>query len=203
MFTDLLSNAVKFNRADGRITVELTPKEDCVHVAVHDTGIGIPPEALDRVFTRFYQFDSSSTRKYGGTGIGLSISQDIARLHGTRITVSSEVGKGSTFRFVLPMAGARHAEARDSGGEGEAPGTRLLVELITQDRALSSQVRALLQSEGMDVIHALDAQHALPWRSGTVPTALWSTASRTTKRKRVRCSMRSWRTSRPATSPSS
>ncbi|MBM3289798.1 MAG: response regulator, partial [Candidatus Hydrogenedentes bacterium] len=161
VFTNLLSNAVKFNRAGGSVTVELTPKDDCVHVAVHDTGIGIPQEALDKVFTRFYQYDSSSTRKYGGTGIGLSISQDIARLHGTRITASSEVGKGSTFRFVLPLAGARRADARDGGGEGDAPGTRLLVELVTQDRALSSQVRTLLQSEGMDVIHALDAQHAI------------------------------------------
>ncbi|NUM55390.1 MAG: response regulator [Candidatus Hydrogenedentes bacterium] len=161
VFTNLLSNAVKFNKADGSIVVEFTIKDDCVHAAVHDTGIGIPQEALDKVFTRFYQYDSSSTRKYGGTGIGLSISQDIARLHGTRITVSSEVGKGSTFRFVLPLAGVRRADMRDTGGEGEAPGTRLLVELVTLDRALSAQVRTLLQSEGMDVIHALDAQHGI------------------------------------------
>lgn len=161
VFTNLLSNAVKFNRPGGSVTIELTPKDDCVHVAVHDTGIGIPQEALDKIFTRFYQYDSSSTRKYGGTGIGLSISQDIARLHGTRITATSEIGKGSTFRFVLPLAGVRRADARDGRGEGDAPGTRLLVELITQDRALSAQVRNLLQSEGMDVIHAMDGQHAI------------------------------------------
>lgn len=161
VFTNLLSNAVKFNRPDGSVTVELAVKDDNVQVAVRDTGIGIPAEALDKVFTRFYQYDSSSTRKYGGTGIGLSISQDIARLHGTRISVTSEVGKGSTFRFVLPLAGVRRAEAHEAGAGGEAPGTRLLVELVTQDRALSAQIRTLLLSEGMDVIHALDAQHAV------------------------------------------
>lgn len=161
VFTNLLSNAVKFNHPNGSIVVEFTLKDDCVHVAVRDTGIGIPQEALDKIFTRFYQYDSSSTRKYGGTGIGLSIAQDIARLHGTRITASSELGKGSTFRFVLPLAGARRGEKRSAGVEPDAPGTRLLVELVTQDRALSYQVRTLLQSEGMDVIHALDAQHAI------------------------------------------
>lgn len=161
VFTNLLSNAVKFNTPEGRVTVELTVTEDNVHAAVHDTGIGIPEEALDKVFTRFYQYDSSSTRKYGGTGIGLSIAQDIARLHGTRITVTSEVGKGSTFRFALPLAGARRTEGKDAGADSATPGTRLLVELVTQDRALSTQVRNLLMSEGMDVIHALDAPHAI------------------------------------------
>ncbi|MDZ4858294.1 MAG: response regulator [Candidatus Hydrogenedentes bacterium] len=161
VFTNLLSNAVKFNNAEGRVTVEIIVKDDNVQALVRDTGIGIPEEALDKVFTRFYQYDSSSTRKYGGTGIGLSIAQDIARLHGTRITAMSEEGKGSTFRFVLPLAGARKTEAHDLNGEGATPGTRLLVELVTQDRALSAQVRTLLMSEGMDVIHALDAAHAI------------------------------------------
>jgi len=161
VFTNLLSNAVKFNSAEGKVTVGIEVKDDNVQTVVQDTGIGIPEEALDKVFTRFYQYDSSSTRKYGGTGIGLSIAQDIARLHGTRITVTSEVGKGSTFRFVLPLAGARKTEARDLDTDGATPGTRLLVELVTQDRALSAQVRTLLMSEGMDVIHALDAAHAI------------------------------------------
>jgi CheY-like chemotaxis protein len=142
------------------VTVELATTDDEVRVAVHDTGIGIPPEALDKVFTRFYQYDSSSTRKYGGTGIGLSIAQDIARLHGTRITVTSEAGKGSTFRFSLPLR-ERRAAADTVADEPVAVGTRLLIELVTRDRALSTQIRNLLASEGMDVIHAMNAVQAI------------------------------------------
>jgi PAS domain S-box-containing protein len=160
VFNNLLSNAVKFNRPGGRVTVELATTDDEVRVAVHDTGIGIPPEALDKVFTRFYQYDSSSTRKYGGTGIGLSIAQDIARLHGTRITVTSEAGKGSTFRFSLPLR-ERRAAADTVADEPVAVGTRLLIELVTRDRALSTQIRNLLASEGMDVIHAMNAVQAI------------------------------------------
>lgn len=159
-FNNLLSNAVKFNRNGGRVTVSLACGEDFAEVAVSDTGIGIPPEALDKVFTRFYQYDSSSTRKYGGTGIGLSIAQDIVRLHGGRITVTSEVGKGSTFRFTLPLKAAR--EVPEATVESALPAeTHLLVELVTVDRSLSAQVRSLLVSEGMDVIHAGSTGHAL------------------------------------------
>lgn len=162
VFNNLLSNAVKFNHKGGNVTVEIRPTDSSVDVEVRDTGIGIPEEALDKVFTRFYQYDSSSTRKYGGTGIGLSIAQDIARLHGTRIVVSSEEGTGSTFRFSLPL---RESRLRDRGEVGPEesipPGTRLLVELVTNDRTLSMQIRTLLMAEGMDVIHALNAGHAV------------------------------------------
>ena len=161
IFINLLSNAVKFNHNEGTVTVEIKRNENAVDVGVTDTGIGIPPEALDKIFTRFYQYDSSSTRKYGGTGIGLSIAQDIARLHGSRITVSSEVGQGSVFRFSLQT---RPVVAEPSSEVVELPlptETHLLVELLTQDRALSGQVRQLLVSEGMDVIHATNTDNAV------------------------------------------
>lgn len=155
VFTNLLSNAVKFNNPGGTVTVEIRPGDGAVDVRVRDTGIGIPEEALDKVFTRFYQYDASSTRKYGGTGIGLAIAQDIMRLHGSRIYVASEEGKGSVFSFNLPLRGGRGA--REDGGAALQPlptETHLLVELLTQDRALSNQIRQQLISEGMDVIHA-------------------------------------------------
>jgi PAS domain S-box-containing protein len=155
VFNNLLSNAVKFNDNGGSVTIEIRVNNDMVDVAVVDTGIGIPPEALDKVFTRFYQYDGSSTRKYGGTGIGLAIAQDIMRLHGGRITVSSEINKGSTFRFSLPLSGAQRSSRDDQAPKLPPPiETHLLVELVTQDRALSAQVRNMLISEGMDVIHA-------------------------------------------------
>lgn len=161
VFTNLLSNATKFNQAGGKVTVELRPSEDSVEAIVSDTGIGIPAEALDKIFTRFYQYDSSSTRKYGGTGIGLSISQDIVRLHGSRITVSSVVGHGSTFRFTLPLSVAREDAGVPTVEVPMPATTQVLIELVTQDRALSAEVRSCLTSEGMDVIQAVNAEHAV------------------------------------------
>jgi PAS domain S-box-containing protein len=156
VFTNLLSNAVKFNRAEGRVDVSLKLTTDFVEVSVTDTGIGIPEKEQDRIFNRFYQVDSSSTRKYGGTGIGLAIVQDIVRLHGSNITVSSKEGEGTTFRFTLPLSPSqRRAETDPALPHLPLPTeTHLLVELLTQDRALSNQVRGMLVSEGMDVIHA-------------------------------------------------
>ncbi len=154
VFNNLLSNAVKFNDKGGLVSVQIRPVGDNVDVIVRDSGIGIPEEALDKVFTRFYQYDGSSTRKYGGTGIGLSIAQDIMRFHGSRITVTSTVGEGTTFRFSLPLARS-HEEAAEGSTRLPLPTeTHLLIELVTQDRALSAQIRSLLLSEGMDVIHA-------------------------------------------------
>lgn len=162
VFNNLLSNAVKFNENGGSITVEIRFQGAMVDVAVRDTGIGIPEEALDKIFTRFYQYDGSSTRKYGGTGIGLAISQDIMRLHGGRITVTSTEGKGSVFRFSLPVS-ETHRRKQDEEQPKLPPPieTHLLVELITQDRALSVQLRNMLVSEGMDVIHAAYPAFAL------------------------------------------
>ena len=146
---------MKFNDAGGTVSVEIRIEADQVAVSVSDTGIGIPEEALDKIFTRFYQYDASSTRKYGGTGIGLAIAQDIMRLHGSRITVTSEVGSGTKFSFNLPLSMTQHPARTTAGPNPPLPTeTHLLVELVTQDRALSAQIRNLLLSEGMDVIHA-------------------------------------------------
>ena len=153
VFNNLLSNAVKFNDKGGSVHVEIRLDNAMAHVSVRDTGIGIPPEAQDKIFTRFYQYDGSSTRKYGGTGIGLAIAQDIMRLHGSRITVHSTFGEGSTFSFALPLSGVQERGTEEPAAPLPTE-THLLIELVTQDRALSNQVRSLLLSEGMDIIHA-------------------------------------------------
>lgn len=160
VFNNLLSNAVKFNHHGGRVDVEVRLTEDNVETIVSDTGIGIPQEALDKVFSRFYQYDSSSTRKYGGAGIGLSISQDIVRLHGGRMTVSSDEGQGATFRFSLPLRSLRR-KAADRGDAPPVPETNLLVQLVTADRALCSQFRVLLDAEGVDLVVAGTAPNAI------------------------------------------
>ena len=162
VFNNLLSNGVKFNDNGGSVTIELKVMHRSVEVIVQDTGIGIPEEALGKIFTRFYQYDASSTRKYGGTGIGLSIAQDIVRLHGNTITATSEVGKGTTFRFNLSLSPAHIDESTtDDSALVEASEMHTLVELVTLDRAISMQIRDILTTEGMDMIHAFTPEAAL------------------------------------------
>lgn len=168
VFNNLLSNALKFNNPGGRVDIRLNVGPREVEVTVSDTGIGIPKEALDKIFTRFYQYDASSTRKYGGTGIGLAIVHDIVRLHGSTITVQSEVGKGSVFRFVLALA----EPARRPGEDPDNQETHILVQLITRDRSLSTQVRHLLQAEGMDMIHATSLERAIDLLSRHSPDCI-------------------------------
>nr|VFK41323.1 MAG: Signal transduction histidine kinase [Candidatus Kentron sp. SD]VFK47272.1 MAG: Signal transduction histidine kinase [Candidatus Kentron sp. SD] len=106
---NFLSNAIKFTQG-GEITMRAARNtfEDSVQcpirISIQDTGIGIPPEKLEVVFEAFQQADGSTNRRYGGTGLGLTISRELAELLGGRIQLESEVGKGSTFSLLLPMA---------------------------------------------------------------------------------------------------
>jgi len=120
VLVNLLTNAIKFNKEEGRITLTVRKgTKGFLEVEVADTGAGIPEEALDKIFERFYQADSSPSRKYEGTGIGLSIVRDILRLHGCTIRVKSQVGMGSVFTFTLPLARDQQVPAsRDAAGRG-------------------------------------------------------------------------------------
>lgn len=126
---NLVNNAVKFTeRGSVSLTVRHTVMEDgniAVNFAVKDTGIGMDEAALAKLFQRFYQVDSSATRKFGGTGLGLEISQSLARMMGGDITVVSEVGVGSEFtasmRFPLCEAPAGMPEAVGSAPAAAAP----------------------------------------------------------------------------------
>ncbi|HOV33344.1 MAG TPA: ATP-binding protein [Candidatus Hydrogenedens sp.] len=154
VFNNLLSNAVKFNKNKGTVEVRFKIIDNEVEISIIDTGIGISQDAMDKIFTRFYQVDSSSTRKYGGTGIGLSISQDIIRLHGSRIVLSSILGQGTTFSFRLPIHGTMPGTEQIYAGEITPDETHLLVELVSQDRSMSAQIRQWLLEENIDILHA-------------------------------------------------
>ena len=99
IFTNLVSNAVKFTGPGGRITLSGRTIGDRLEFAVADTGIGIPPEHQPRLFERFYR---AAKMSYGGLGLGLYITRDIVERHGGRIWADSTPGKGSTFHVVLP-----------------------------------------------------------------------------------------------------
>jgi two-component system phosphate regulon sensor histidine kinase PhoR len=103
VFLNLLHNAVKFSPDGGRVTVRVVDAGDELIASVEDQGIGIPRQALGRVFERFYKVDMARVRG-GGTGLGLSIARHVVEQHGGRIWVDSEEGRGSTFSFALPVA---------------------------------------------------------------------------------------------------
>jgi PAS domain S-box-containing protein len=116
---NLLSNAVKFTDAGGSITLSSTARDDCVEISVRDTGPGISREKLDTIFEPFVQAERRLNQPVQGVGLGLAISQDLARAMGGEITLKSEVGKGSNFTLSLPRAPL--AELADMPQHVEAP----------------------------------------------------------------------------------
>ena len=109
---NMVSNALKFAEKGG-VTIRCTVLEryDMVRISVNDTGIGISPAALDYIFEAFRQADGSTTRRFGGTGLGLTIARKLIELQGGEVSVESIVGQGSTFSFTLPVASPARVRA--------------------------------------------------------------------------------------------
>jgi signal transduction histidine kinase/FixJ family two-component response regulator len=105
VFDNLLSNAIKFSPDGGTVTVRIEEADKQVDVYVTDTGIGIPPDKLERLFARFYRAGEPKGKRTAGTGLGLSIVKAIVEAHGGQVAVHSQEGQGSTFSFSLPKAG--------------------------------------------------------------------------------------------------
>jgi signal transduction histidine kinase len=103
IFANLLTNAVKYAPGSGEIVVAVSRTEEEALASVRDQGAGIPPDALPHLFDRFYRVRATANRARG-LGLGLYITQQLVRAQGGRITVQSEVGKGSTFTVALPLA---------------------------------------------------------------------------------------------------
>jgi signal transduction histidine kinase len=100
----LLDNAIKFTNQNGHVLLKVSLAHALVQIAVIDSGIGIPEDKINEVFQPFHQLDGDSTRKYEGTGLGLSLANKIIETHGSTITVVSQIGKGSSFQFHLNTA---------------------------------------------------------------------------------------------------
>jgi signal transduction histidine kinase len=104
VLVNLVSNAIKFTSRGGRVTVSGAREDGHVRISVSDSGVGIAPEDVKRLFDKYEQARSRATRGEKGTGLGLYITKQLVELHGGEIAVESEVGKGSTFSFAIPAA---------------------------------------------------------------------------------------------------
>lgn len=153
ILANLLSNAIKFTpQGEVVVTVEAgerDPEKQWVNVQVRDTGIGIPPEKLDRLFKPFSQVDSSISRQFGGTGLGLAISQRLCQLMGGAIGVESQPGQGSTFRFRIPLKRPDQELLPTAAPDPCLAGKQVL---LVEDNASQRQLLSrLLSAWGMEV----------------------------------------------------
>ena len=155
---NLLSNAIKFTAAGGRISIECSETGGVAEFCVADTGIGIPAEEHEAIFSSFHQVGTTTKGVREGTGLGLAITKRLVEQHGGRIWVNSEPGKGSHFYFTLPLK----AEAPDNGVSGK-PGDAPLV-LVVEDEGAAQELlvshleeagyRAVTVSTGAEAVRA-------------------------------------------------
>jgi signal transduction histidine kinase/DNA-binding response OmpR family regulator len=153
---NLTINALKFTPEGGRIMVSAerrgAPGRPTAEVTVADTGIGIPEGQLGKIFNRFHQVDATTTRRFGGVGLGLAIVKSILDAHGAGIAVVSEIGRGTTFRFTLPLL-AKGVEASGREDRDAASDVRTVL-VIDDDLELLRLAKAGLEQEGFAVLTA-------------------------------------------------
>jgi signal transduction histidine kinase len=137
---NLLSNAIKYNQQGGEVTVTISHETDFVKVSVHDTGIGISEKDQEHVFDRYFRARDGVKKKIEGSGLGLAITQGIIAKHHGRIWVESELGKGTTFIFTLPLpteiveGDDGHQEVAQNLGEGPEGRVTRITDLASEER---------------------------------------------------------------------
>jgi signal transduction histidine kinase/ActR/RegA family two-component response regulator len=163
---NLLTNAVKFTTAEGRVGVEATMTDDGAEITIRDTGIGIEPAELDRIFDPFHQIDGTLARKHGGSGLGLALSRRIVEMHGGQITVNSVLGEGSTFRILWPLstepAKTPPPVLRTQPAEDINLGVHSRTVVVAEDNGINlSMMTDLLETRGWQVVQAENGADAV------------------------------------------
>ena len=163
---NLLTNAVKFTPAEGRVGVQATMTDDGAEITIRDTGIGIESAELDRIFDPFHQIDSTLAREHGGSGLGLALSKRIVEMHGGWITVDSKLGTGSTFRILWPLSAEQQETPspvlRDASGEHIDVPKHPRTVVIAEDNSINlSMMTDLLETMGWQVVQAQNGADAV------------------------------------------
>jgi PAS domain S-box-containing protein len=166
VFTNLLANSAKYTDSGGRITIALSRSERDAKVEVHDTGIGIPVQALANVFEMFSQVDSNRGRSGEGLGIGLALARTLVEMHGGTVRAASEGrGKGSTFTVCLPLAssiGTRNVPMGEPvANEVSSQGRKRRVLVVDDNEDAAQTLAMLLQMDGHIVKTAADGEQAV------------------------------------------
>ncbi len=160
ILANLLANAILYTPRGGRVLVRLECSGGRAQVAVRDTGIGIAPEERDRIFDLFYQAPQPIDRPRGGLGIGLTLAQRLARLHGGEIDVDSDGrDRGSTFRVSLPLADRPDACATND--HAKLPRRKLRIAIVEDNQDIRETLRELLLLDGHEVVMAEDGKAGL------------------------------------------
>ena len=179
---NLLSNAGKFTKK-GTITLDVgrqrAPGGERIVFRIRDTGIGMAPEQVSRLFQPFTQADASTTRKYGGTGLGLAITRNLCRMMGGDIGVQSELGQGTTFTCWLPTVASEPAPAAlpavsiiPAGAKAEASHDRPTILVIDDDPTVGDLLTRILGREGFAVVAAARGTDGLRLGRELLPRAI-------------------------------
>jgi signal transduction histidine kinase len=164
ILTNLIGNAIKFTAEGGKILITAQPTSrerksgyrDMLAISVKDTGIGIPSEHLDTIFEKFHQVDGSLHRSVSGTGLGLAITKGLVEAHQGKIWVESEMGKGSTFTFTLPLSEGERREPRfrfildkefQRAQENNAPLTLFLIKVLDEGKEVKESLLDQLEEK--------------------------------------------------------
>jgi len=173
---NLVSNAIKFTPEDGIIRVRLRAEHEHVSLSVQDSGIGFEPDVATHLFERFRQGDNSTTRSYGGLGLGLDIVRHLVELHGGTVDASSEgAGRGATFEVRLPLRPVSEDASEGAKPHGSDPllhGVNVMV--VDDDPQSLSFARAALEQYGAEVVTASSAREARECFEHRVPDVLVS-----------------------------
>src|SRR5258708_443790 len=178
---NLMSNAIKFTPT-GSVTLQATVEERFIHISVIDTGIGIPEKALSNIFDRFEQAERDTDKHYGGTGLGLDNSKQLAHMHRRDLRGQSKEGQGSTFSFPLPFASEEQIAGMESpdGQSSETSqsvrelvpdesGLAATVLLVEDESSLREMLRRTLESVGHVVVDIQDGARVLEMAVGLLP----------------------------------
>ncbi|WP_264737599.1 ATP-binding protein [Cytobacillus firmus] len=169
VFTNLISNAIKYSPSGGPVYIRLYEENSLLNIEVEDHGLGIPGDAAEDIFNKFYRVDNSDRRRIGGTGLGLSIVQEIVRAHDGNVSVKSKYGEGSTFIVSIPAVYKPSHGLDENIHQG---GTRYEVLVIEDDQSLAELIIQELTDTNLHAKHFNTGREALAYMENHLPDAI-------------------------------
>ncbi|NJL36559.1 MAG: response regulator [Leptolyngbyaceae cyanobacterium SM1_4_3] len=157
VLSNLVSNAIKYSPEGGEVVISAVQQEALVQVSITDQGIGIAPEAMTHLFTKFYRVDNANTRKIGGTGLGLALVKEIIEAHNGQVWVESELGRGSTFFVTLPQA----VQVPKTLVNSHYPSATIDILLVEDDTAFTELLREQFGHTNLHIVSTAFAEQAL------------------------------------------